>query len=574
VSRLLGPWVAAAVLAACAREPAPPPARSVVVVTIDTLRADAVGPNSGTPALAAFLETATRFRRARTPVPLTLPAHVSLFTGLLPAAHGVHDNLAPPVPYDRPFRFLAEEFRERGYATAAFVSCAVIQARTGLHAGFETYDCAPAPAPELALSEYGEREGGATVAAALHWLAARAKDRPFFLWVHLFDPHEPYRAFPGDARRPGTTDADPDAVRYAGEVRRADAALEPLFAALPEDAIVVVASDHGEALGEHGERTHGILCFGATADVLLAVRGPGFARGAVDDAPRSLCDVAPTIRALCGIGGEPRLLRPASGPVVTESIFAWRMHGFGQCFAAADGRRSLVESGPALELFDLEADPGERIPVNDAEAFEPLDRAIIALRDLGKRDGDREGPAVISPYGSARRPETHYLPRRENGALPDPRTKLAYIARFERARLALDRAYAGRDAEALREGAKEMEALTALEPGDPAPWYGAFHAHARVAAVSGDTAHHRFAARAAREALVRGYVDDALVYHALGQSLFSGELDEMRATLRAVRAAGRGVTPECLPLLQRIVLRLAESGDTEALAIGREILNG
>ncbi|MGH7162514.1 MAG: alkaline phosphatase family protein, partial [Planctomycetota bacterium] len=175
-------------LARADRAAAPP--RGLLIVTIDTLRADAAGRGKGTPAIEKFLSEATLYARARTPAPLTLPAHVSLFSGLRPARHGVHDNASAALPADRGFPLLAEELRDAGFLTAAFVSCAVVSARTGIAAGFEQFDC-PEFGPQGS-GEHGDPLADGRVTAPLEWLGALAPGQRFFLWVHFFDPHDPY----------------------------------------------------------------------------------------------------------------------------------------------------------------------------------------------------------------------------------------------------------------------------------------------------------------------------------------------------------------------------------------------
>jgi hypothetical protein len=401
--------------------PGTPAARpNVLLVTIDTLRPDAVG--QGTPAMDAFLAEAARFARARTVAPLTLPAHVSMLTGLLPSAHGIHDNVTEPLPAERPFPLLAEQLRARGYATAAFVSAGVLGPGTGIAHGFDVYEC-----PE----GYGQGDGGTIpgaerVKAAVSYL--EGVRGPWFVWVHLFDPHAPYEVYPGDERRPATSEGDPAATLYLGDVRRADAALERLLAAAG-DAVVVLASDHGESFGEHGELSHGPLCYGTTIDALLAVRGPGFARGAVDEGLRSVADVAPTLRRLCGLAAVPGDGRDLAGPpheaLVSESLFTWRVHGWGQCFAVTDGTFTLVETGPGLELFDRSADPHETQPLPlSLRAYEKLDRVLERFR--AQRPIERDGDLHVSlpAYGQTRRDATAYLPRFENARLVDPRPHL------------------------------------------------------------------------------------------------------------------------------------------------------
>lgn len=374
------------------------PRANVLLVTIDTLRPDAVGAEHGTPAIIAFLETATCFSRTRTVAPLTLPSHVSMFTGLLPAAHGIHDNVTAPLPRERPFPLLAEQFRDAGYETAAFVSCGVLGSGTGIAAGFDVFDC-----PE----SYDQRAGQSTpgeerIQAAIRYMEG-ARGRPWFVWVHLFDPHAPYLPYPGGARRPATREGDPPYALYLGGVRRADAAFEKLIA-VAGDAVTILASDHGESFGEHDETSHGPLCYGSTADALLAVRGPGFEPGVVDAGLRSVADIAPTFRRICRLPAVPADGRDLRGPphetLVSESLFTNRIHGWGQCFGVTDGDFTLVESGPRLELFDRRADPHEAHPLPLSHpAYEKLDRALERFRSAAAVAHDGELTRPSRPTG-------------------------------------------------------------------------------------------------------------------------------------------------------------------------------
>jgi arylsulfatase A-like enzyme len=495
----------AALVALLALDRSPRP--SLLVLTIDTMRADAVG--EGTPAILDFLRSATRFRGARTVAPLTLPAHVSLFTGLLPAHHRVHDNVTEPIPSPeaRGFTLLAEELRGKGYATAAFVAESVLAPETGLAQGFDSYQC-----------RQHARAGGYTPApeqadAAIAWLAQRDPDRPFLLWVHLFDPHTPYFPFPGDGRRKGTLAEDLPEVRYAGEVRRADAAIERILAAVGPDVVVVVASDHGEALGEHDESTHGALCYGATVDAFLAVRGEGFAAGAEGAGPRSLCDVAPTLRVLCGLPARPSDGAPLGGPahevVVSESIYAWRVHGWGQCFAASDGAFTLVESGPRRELFDRAADPKEARPVDPEghPAQARLERALLALRSTDPGDA-RESQLYpsVSPYAGARRPLVSYVPAPENAQLPDARPLLRVWEQLETIPEAILRAGARKDVQTLRAVAEELRLLAGEARVSPVPHQYRAHALSELARLTGERDGFREAAHELALSIELGHV--------------------------------------------------------------------
>jgi len=543
---------------------APPP--DVVVITIDTLRPDFVGAERQTPALAEFLAGATHFARARTPVPMTLPSHLSLFSGLLPVRVGVHDNATAPSGAARGFPLLAEEFRAAGYATAAFVSSCVVGDGTGVEAGFETFD-APAPLTDFSIS-LAEHSAEERLPAALDWLRSTGGRRPRFLWVHFNDPHAPYVPYGGDAKRAATFAAAVPRVRYAGEVRRVDAAVEALLAAIPEDAIVVIASDHGEGLGDHDEPQHGALCFSSTVDVLLAVRAPALRAGAVDTAPRSLCDVAPTLRAWCGLPDAPhhgaRLDGPPAAVVLTESLYGWRVHGWGQCFAAFDGRSSLVETGPRIEFFDRAKDPGETRPIDGAEhgSFETLDRALLALRGAGSGGGGSEpAPESITPYGMSGGRAVVYLSRAENARLGDPSEHLSAQETFERASGLIHEGTVARNPATLETAVALLESLVDENPNGPAARLYLANAQARLAAITGRAEAHAAAARSAAGAIALGSRAPSLLGLLLRESVASAEAEGMRSAMRTAIDSGIDFAESDAPSAVALACAVAARGD-------------
>ncbi|HEX5138964.1 MAG TPA: sulfatase [Planctomycetota bacterium] len=514
---------------------------NVLLVTIDTLRPDAVG--SGTPAMDAFLATAARFPRTRTVAPLTLPSHVSMLTGLLPARHGIHDNVTAPLPADRPFPLLAEQFRDRGYSTAAFVASSVLGTGTGLSQGFETYD---APAHDGA-GEGQAVPGDERVNAAITYLEG-ARGRPWFVWVHLFDPHAPYEVFPGDDRRAATREGDPPYALYLGDVRRADAALGKLMAAAGEKTVVVLASDHGESFGEHGEHTHGALCYGATADTLLAIRAPGFAAGTSDAGLRSVADIAPTLRRLCGLPGAPSDgLDLGSAPhetLVTESLFTWRVHGWGQCFAATDGVFTLVETGPRLELFDRRADPGEEHPLPLAQrAYETLDRALERFRSGASVDRDGELFVSLPAYGQARRHVTGYLARADNGRLRDPAPHLGMWMAIEDMPWIVHRALERKDRAPLEAALRMLDEISEATPESPLVPYRRARVLEAMAQVTGEPSWLNGAAAAQLEAVEKGYDTGTAVEDAITTAVAAGDADVLKALAAFLRRDGRKIDP-------------------------------
>lgn len=336
-------------------------------MTIDTLRADRLGiygaANVATPNLDALAREGAWALNATVHVPLTRPSHVSLFTGRLPAEHGIRDNVSPPLAADEPV--LAERFKRDGFATAAFVASAVLDRQSGLARGFDVYS-------DKFESGADRRSGDLVVAEALEWMKGR---EPFFAWVHLYDPHAPY-APPGsyaDAYRgrpyDGTVAWSDELIgRLAGGLRAAGAL---------DSTLLVVTSDHGEALGEHGEDVHGYFVYEATLRVPLVVRGPGVKPGTRVEALARTIDLYPTILEMSGRGAEPssgRSLAPAlrgTGSVSDEPSFAESLvpllhYGWSDLRALRDGRWKYILA-PKPELYDLQNDPNELRNVVDTE---------------------------------------------------------------------------------------------------------------------------------------------------------------------------------------------------------------
>ena len=342
----------------------PPPPPWILLVTLDTTRADAVGPDAAgveTPAFNALVARGRRFLQAYATVPETLPSHASMLTGLLPAGHGVHQN-ARVLAASHPV--LAERLRGAGYRTAALVSSFVLARRFGLARGFDVYDDAM---PE----GRAERPAAETTERALALLAA-SPDQPLFLWVHYFDPHAPYLP-PEPFRR-----------RYAGrpylgEVAAMDEQLGRLVAAFETrargPAAIAVAADHGEGLGEHGESQHGNLLYQSTMHVPLVLVAPGLAPGAVDT-PVSTRRLYDTILALAGIGSSSTLLSPAPEIVIGEAMRPFLAYGWQPQAMAVDGRRKAIRAG-TVEVYDVVADPAESHDL--AESAPPSREARNAL---------------------------------------------------------------------------------------------------------------------------------------------------------------------------------------------------
>ena len=361
-------WVAALVFVAlgCGRSAPPDAPERVVLVSIDTLRADHVGcygaSNAATPTLDALAARGARFETAISPAPLTLPSHATLLTGLDPPEHGVRSNGSFRLRDEIPT--LAERLHAAGFASAAFVSAFVLDRRFGLARGFDAYD------DQLGVQDedigVASRPAGQTIDAALAWL----DDAPerFFLFVHLYDPHAPYEPpEPHRTRQLGRP--------YDGEIAYADAELGRLLAALearfPDGGnLVVVTADHGESLGEHGEPTHAFTIYDATQRVPLLMAGPGVPAGRVVPSLARLADVMPTVLALAGQPAPPaatgRSLLPAlRGEPEGEAREAWVETlatqlelGWSPLLGVRTATHKYVRA-PRPELYALADDPGE-----------------------------------------------------------------------------------------------------------------------------------------------------------------------------------------------------------------------
>jgi choline-sulfatase len=341
---------------------------SILLVTLDTTRADAIGPEAvrvDTPAFNALAERGQRFRQAYATTPETLPSHSSMMTGLYPGGHGVHENaryLAAGHPV------LAEQLRQAGYRTAAFVSSFVLSRRFGLARGFDHYD------DELS-GRRAERTARETTDRALAYLE-QSPPQPLLLWVHYFDPHYPYEP-PEPFRQQYAKNP------YLGEVAAMDEQLGRLVQAFERHAAgpaaIVVAADHGEGLGDHGESQHGNLLYQSTMHVPLLVVGPGVEPG-VSDTPVSIRRIFHTVRDLAGLesadslrGTEEEL---AQEVVLGEAMKPFLSYGWQPQIMAVEGRHKAVYAG-RLEVYDVVADPGETRELSSRMDLPPAVRAAL-----------------------------------------------------------------------------------------------------------------------------------------------------------------------------------------------------
>jgi arylsulfatase A-like enzyme len=434
---------------------------NVLLVTVDTLRADRVGAYGSrrglTPTIDGFAAAGLRFERTYAHVPLTLPSHASLLTSSYPTRHGVHDNgtfqLGPSPPT------LAEALKRAGYRTAAFVGAFVLDARFGLGRGFDVYD-------DRMLGrggdvEFVQRSAEQVLAPAYAWITsgalspgARSSERatasprssvpsppssvpsPWLAWVHLYDPHEPYA--PPEPYRSSYA-SEP----YDGEIAYADAALGAFVAELRrtnalDHSLVIVASDHGESLGEHGERAHGLFAYDSTLRVPLVMSAPPRLQPGLFRDTMRLVDVVPTILDLLGapalpnvdgrsvrpfIGGAQPFDRPAS---YFEALNANLARGWAPLTGVVAGGFKLIDL-PVPELYDLDADPSEqrnvyaqqRATTHDLETrLDQIARAASSVAPPAPLDADADARLRSLGYVVSSRA----LPRKAYGSADDPKT--------------------------------------------------------------------------------------------------------------------------------------------------------
>ncbi len=393
----------------------PPTARHLVLVTIDTLRADRLGAygNRGlpTPHLDRLAAEGTMAPEAMVHVPLTRPSHFSLFSGLLPSQHGIRENIAPARGPETPL--LAEVLQTAGFRTAAFVSSIVLAAHTGLDRGFDTYsdDFEGEGGSKVHMASELQKRGDETVGEAVSWLESHAQgpETRLFAWIHLYDPHDPYEP------------PEPYASRYAdrpyeGEVAwtdelvgRIDAALTRLE--LRDQTLLCVTSDHGEGLGEHREASHGFFVYQSTLAVPLLFRGPGVVPGGRIPVTVRTIDLLPTLLELVGVpppaaatfpgqslAGALQGQEPPPEPLTYAETLEPRLHyGWSDLRSVREGRWKYIQA-PRPELYDLENDPRERRNLAEVEPSRmetlraSLDRILAA--EAPASDPGSPGPSL------------------------------------------------------------------------------------------------------------------------------------------------------------------------------------
>jgi arylsulfatase A-like enzyme len=580
----------------------------VILVSVDTLRADHL-PAYGyleveTPGLSALQADSVVFDNALSPVPLTLPAHTSLFTGLLPYQHGVRDNIGYRLSPDA--NTLAGFLAQRGYSTGGAVSAFVLDHATGVAKGFDDYrDDVEMRAAGEALGQV-QRSGAVTEELLEAWIAGQPPDKPLFAFLHLYEPHSPYDP------------PEPFKSRYAarpydGEIAAADAVLARFVGFLKskriyDKAIVVFLSDHGEGLGDHGEDEHGIFLYREELRVPLFVKLPGNARaGERIGAPAGLVDVFPTVAALLGekvpfaLAGQPLLAGeapPGAGRRLYAETLYPRLHfGWSDLASLTDGTYQYIEA-PRPELYDWTKDPAEKsdLAAGLPPAFRSMRAQLLAidrpLQPPGAADAETIKKLASLGYIASRSPDAAAKD------LPDPKDRIRTLGLF---REAAHLAAVHRESEAvallrkltaenprmleawelltrvLRRSGRPREALEALEhadrlqPGTPQILAGL----SDLSLENGDFARARTFARAA---IAVGATDVAPLLARI--DLAAGDLARAREeALEAIAARSRDQSP--LALLAEIEVAagnleaaLAALRRADALGAGRPPVMG
>jgi len=541
----------AATAITCRNAPTRPrdPNAPVVLISIDTLRSDHV-PAYGyrgveTPHLDRFRRDAILFGHAYSPCPMTLPSHLTMLTGLQPPEHGVRSNIG--------FAFRSADhaslptlLKKQGYATGAAISAYVLRGETGLAAAFDSYEDSIDARPGAAFAEF-QRPGQTTEALAREWVQAR-RDAPFFFFLHLYEPHVPYvPPEPFRSRYP---------LAYDGEIAAADAIVGEFLdflraAGIYDRALVVVTSDHGEGLGDHGEEQHSVLLYREVLQVPLLLKLPRSQRGGETiDAPAQLADLLPTVTEALGLEAPPAakgvsLLRlPPSRSLYAETLYPRIQLGWSDLRSLVDERYHFID-GPRPELYDLAQDPHEtrdRASV-DASVASRM-RSELARVPAGPTtpgDVDREAAERLATLGYVG------TPRERSGPLPNPRDNVHLLGRIrDGLRLA--------DQKRFPEAVATLRGIVTESPDMVEVWTKLGDVYRRMGRLDD-------AARAYAEAVRRCPVPSADMVLSLAQAeLARGRLDEAEA---AARSALGGAPARAHDLLARVALargRFDEAG--------------
>lgn len=516
--------------------------QNLVLITIDTIRADHLSCNGSqkvrTPNLDRLAREGVNFTRARSPVPLTLPAHASILTGNYPPSHTVRSNGEYRLPEQQ--TSLAEVLQDRGYRTAAFVASFVLDRRFGLDQGFDHYDDRVWSNVEELEELETERTAEEILAAFAQWLADEEGSTPFFGWIHLYDPHAPYEPpEPFRSQYPG----DP----YSGEIAYTDSIVGQIVSELQtrqrlSNTLLAVVGDHGEGLGEHGERTHSLLIYNSTLHVPMMIRAPGtVAAGRVIDDLVRVIDLAPTLLDYLGIQdglGEGISLRPrvSANPdavdpeakqltAYTESLYPELALGWSPLRGLEAGNHRLILA-PHSRLFDLGQDPGETLDRIDSEpaVYQRMKRQLAERIRTFEQSASPTETTSLDPESRERLQSLGYLTSSaksvgRRGPPPDP---IENIELWNRIQLGI--AQLGRSQ--YSEAVKTFEGVLVDDPDIPL-------AYEYLGACWRKLSEDAQAEKVYRQALNRG-LESPRFHDELGRMLLQrGEIEEAERELQA-----------------------------------------
>jgi len=471
LSLVAGLWWMSCGLASAQRQTSP----DVYLITIDTLRADHVHcygyGEVKTPAMDSLAGDGVRFAEAFTPSPITNTSHASILTGLLPGSHGVTDF---GIPLSAQHPTIAEVLKKSGYKTAAFIGAVILDSKTlapGFDRGFDYYDNFPEHPQTKSRWGRVERRGMDVVQHAEAWLAKHPAG-PHFVWVHLYDPHDPYEPPPPYSQTYKEH-------LYDGEIAYADSALGHFIGYLKQTAryrnsVVVVVGDHGEGLGEHHEETHGIFLYDSTTHVPLIVKLPAGAHaGSIVQAQVRTVDIVPTLLDLIGLAaleksdgeslkaywaGSTQTDRPAFGETDYPLRFGWA-----PLRSVRTERYKFIEA-PRPELYSLDSDPGELHSQYEAKDAR-VEKARSMLAELAKREAPSETAQPAPGAANAQLKALGYVGQAADrnvsaSSLPDPKDKIEEQNLLHRAMLASDD-------NRIADARQAFEQVLALDPKSP-----------------------------------------------------------------------------------------------------------
>lgn len=567
----------------------------IVLISIDTLRWDHL-PAYGytgvqTPAIDAFRRDAVLFETALSHVPLTLPSHSSMLTGLLPPEHGVRVNLGYTLASDR-LPFAPRLLKQAGYSTGAAVSSFVLRAETGIGNGFDFFEDEIDYSPGESWAGY-QRPGKKTLERTLPWLRSLG-GKPFFLFFHLYEPHAPYSPpEPYKSRYP---------LAYDGEIALADEVVGQLLSELKsqgvyDNALIIVTSDHGDALGDHDEVGHGVFVYRSTMQVPLLVKLPGNVRaGSSVAALAQLADIAPTLlraaglepaanlagRDLATLGRDAEAVVTSPRSAYSETYYTRLYFGWSELRSLSTGKHQYIES-PEPELYDLALDPKQ-----DRNVLAEDKRTAAGLRDqLQQIPAHFDSPGGFDPETRRKMESLGYLGgarNRSNEALPAPASQRHLIK-------VLHRGFAEFAARHWKRAAEAFASVTRENPNAIVAWEHLALSYrmqgllnealeAYQAALSRSANEPQLALATGEILLALGRLEDAKAHAALALSWDEPSARELlaRAALAASdlvtaeRETSRGLALRPTPGLLLASARIArQQGDLQrALDLGRQ----